>query len=189
MLKYSKIFSGILILIFSFFNSLFSQCINVNATLRGVADINLKNEYIITPNKKDKVGAIWTLNKVNLNEAFIFEFNIFLGSDDNGADGIAFVIRPEESSSFGITGSGLSYEGIKNSFAVEFDTYSNIDEKLDPRNDHTGIQIGGTSNHSNLLANLFGPFDLGNIKIIYFTKLNLNGILSLTILNTFLMLI
>ena len=49
------------------------------------------------------------------------EAELFLGNQDFGADGIAFVIQPI-SNDEGSLGGGIGYAGISPSIAIEFDT-------------------------------------------------------------------
>ncbi len=138
------------------------QCLDIGATPLQDATLNSDNEYIITPAQQNQVGAFWGVNTLDLNEGFDFEFRIFLGNDNAGADGVAFVLRGIGSSEFGNSGGGVGYESITPSFAVEFDTFTNSNQG-DPNNgsDHTGIQIDGSADHSDSTTNLFGPQVIG----------------------------
>ncbi len=156
----AKIYLFVFLFIFCA-SDIFPQCISINATTQGNAYINNQNEYIITPYANNQIGALWGQYPINLNNPFDFEFRIFLGAYDNGADGLAFVLRAEGSPSFGLSGGGVGYHGISPSFAVEFDTYRNGD-RGDLYGDHTGIQVNGSANHNVSSANVFGPVTLGN---------------------------
>ena len=73
-----------------------------------------------------------------------------------GADGFAFVIQNDNIEALGTGGKGIGYEGIRNSIAVEFDTYYNY-ENLDSYENHISVQTRGWrypnhSNHSYSLA-------------------------------------
>lgn len=63
---------------------------------------------------------------------------------EKGGDGFAFVIQnaPNSSWALGGGGHGLGYEGIENSIAIEFDTFSNLDQE-DPFYRHMGIHTAG----------------------------------------------
>src|SRR5262249_45613729 len=52
-------------------------------------------------------------------------FQAFLGTNDGGADGLAFVIHNDLDgvNAIGASGSGLGIGGIHNGLAIEFDTY------------------------------------------------------------------
>jgi hypothetical protein len=73
-----------------------------------------------------------------------------------GADGFAFVIQNQDALALGRRGSGLGYEGIKNSLAVEFDTFFNEDQ-FDPYENHVSVHTRGwrqanSANHTNSIA-------------------------------------
>ena len=76
----------------------------------------------------------------------------FLGFNDLGADGLAFLLQ-QVSTSVGTSGGGLGYQGISPSFAVEFDTWQN---PSDPSYDHLAVQKNGDLNHNG--ANNLVPF-------------------------------
>ena len=65
----------------------------------------------------------------------------------HGGDGFAFVIHgaPEEANSIGGDGEQLGYGGIRNSLAIEFDTWTNTDTQGsdDVFTDHISIHSGG----------------------------------------------
>ncbi|MGX7264606.1 lectin-like domain-containing protein [Enterococcus crotali] len=100
------------------------------------------NNVVITEKLKNQIGSIFSTeqNKINLAEDFYSEMYIYL---DGIADGVAFVMHNEPSklTQFsGLVGKGLSIYGqevnnagnvtggqLKNSFAIEFDTYYNGD--------------------------------------------------------------
>ncbi len=103
------------------------------------------NCYTITPDEFTQSGSIWNINKINLTQPFEFNFNVFLGCSDAGADGIAFVLQPI-STSVGSTGGGLGYEGIQPSIGIAIDTWVNS-ENNDPGYDHISIHRDGNIIH------------------------------------------
>ncbi len=153
------------LVLFCFWSSVYSQeCINAGLIAENDSFVSVSNEYIVTGNERDQSGAVWGADKVNLNIPFDFQFLIFLGENNDGADGVAFVLRSETSIRFGNKGLGLGFEGILNSLGVEFDTYQNKDEINDPVEDHTAIAINGNTDHNNELETLFGPVLLPNLE-------------------------
>ena len=123
--------------------------VNGNATLQANDCITL------TEAQKTKVGSVWYKDKISLKRSFDVFYSMNLGcTDGNGADGIAFVLQPI-STSIGTPGSGMGYQGINPSIAVEFDSWQN-GQNTDPTYDHTAIMINGVLEHSGQF-NLAGP--------------------------------
>jgi hypothetical protein len=110
--------------------------ITPNFILNGDATIQPGNVFQLTPAIGNQSGSVWNNIQINLNNPFHFNIDLFLGCNNGGADGIAFVLQPI-STSLGSSGGGLGYAGINPSFAVEFDTWQN---SSDPSYDHIAIQ-------------------------------------------------
>ncbi|KAI8340153.1 hypothetical protein BC941DRAFT_419556 [Chlamydoabsidia padenii] len=64
-----------------------------------------------------------------------------------GADGLAFVIQSNPNPLLGRGGCDLGYGGIRNSLAIEFDTYDSSDRCNDPSSNH--ISVHGRPNNIN----------------------------------------
>ena len=126
--------------------------ITPNFVLNGNAQIQPGNVFQLTSANNTQSGSVWNNIQINLNFPFHFNIDVFLGCNNGGADGIAFVLQPI-STSIGSGGGGLGYAGITPSFAVEFDTWQNTS---DPSHDHIAIQRNGVLNH-NGANNLAGP--------------------------------
>lgn len=125
----------------------------------------------LTPSEGRRSGAAWYRRKVNVREGFdtTLTFEISNPSqrcdmlDDvntycrsRGADGFAFVIQNVSPLALGLAGSGLGYDGIFNSLAVEMDTYHNFDQ-MDFYENHIAVMTQGwryniSANHSRSLA-------------------------------------
>lgn len=138
-----------------------STCINIDADPFGDAIITSDFEYVVTKKQTNQIGGFWGNSTISLDEDFDFSFRIFLGDNDGGADGVAFLLRGVGSNSQGSSGGGVGYQGITPSFAVEFDTYAN-GSNADPSQDHTAIQLNGNPNHNDSNANIFGPVSIGS---------------------------
>jgi len=116
-------------------------------TLNGNATQNDCHCYTLTENLNNQSGSVWNNNKINLNQSFDFTFQVYLGcNDNNGADGIAFVLQPI-SVSVGTSGGGMGFQNINPSVGVTMDTYQNTLPDADPSYDHIAIQINGVINH------------------------------------------
>jgi hypothetical protein len=110
------------------------------------------NKIVLTPDQPDQVGAAWNGAELDLLRNFDFTFNIYLGQkDDDGADGIAFVMALQESAAQ--PGQALGYQGIEPSVAVEIDNYPNDgnhegENFSDPLGDHVAVNVGGNPDHA-----------------------------------------
>lgn len=114
------------------------------------------NCYRLTQDQNFEGGSVWYQDKVDLTESFDLYFDIFLGCKDNdGADGIAFVLQPI-STSIGSAGGGLGYAGVDPSVVIEIDTWQNA-EANDPVYDHIAVQIDGNVGHGALGGSVAGP--------------------------------
>lgn len=149
----------------------------------------------LTSSKSWQNGAIWYTTRQFVQEGFetTFQFQITnLGSNPNyapGADGIVFVIQNHSASSLGAHGGGIGYgnlnspeEGIPNSIAIEFDTWSNDSNCSgcnfnDPNNNHVSVQTRGldtnTPDHNYSLGTVSNIPDLSDgtthtVKIDYY---------------------
>jgi gliding motility-associated-like protein len=133
-------------------------------TVNGNASKDNCNCYTLTPNLGTQSGSVWNVNKISLANPFDFNFTVYLGNSDAGADGIAFVLQPI-STSVGTAGGGMGFAGVTPSIAVSIDTYQNTSAS-DPTYDHIAIQRNGDIDHSTS-NNLAGPVQAlaGNANI------------------------
>ena len=133
----------------------FCQNLFAQYTLNGSATQDACNEYTLTSAVNWQGGSVWNNIKINLNQSFDFNFDVFLGNNDSpGADGIVFVLQPV-STSVGSSGGGMGYEGITPAVGVTIDTYEN-GLNNDPVYDHIAFQLNGDISHSTA-NNIAGP--------------------------------
>ncbi len=107
----------------------------------------------LTPDALWQTGSMWNAEKVNLNESFQVLMSMYFGcKDGQGADGIVFGLQPV-STSVGVSGEGIGFQGVAPSLGIEFDTYQNANLN-DPSYDHIAIVRNGDMNHgtANTLA-------------------------------------
>ncbi|HEY0041887.1 MAG TPA: PKD domain-containing protein, partial [Flavisolibacter sp.] len=135
----------------------FQQRLFAQYILNGSAQQNSCNCYTLTQPQEFKSGSVWNSNKINLNTSFDFWFNVFLGCNDIGADGIVFILQPI-STSVGSSGEGMGFGGVSPSIGIALDTYQNPNLN-DPFYDHISIQSNGIVNHANDLA---GPMPISS---------------------------
>ena len=172
----------ILLLTFVFLfctKTLYSQYI-----LNGSAQKNSCNCYTLTAAELHQSGSVWNSNKISLNNSFDFWFNVNLGCNDSGADGIVFILQPI-STSIGSSGEGMGFAGVFPSIGIALDTYQNLNQN-DPAYDHISIQSNGVVNHSNDLA---GPVAVsassGNVEDCAWHKLRITWDASTKWLRTY----
>jgi len=112
----------------------------------------------LTPDAGSKAGAAFSKNRIDVRETFTVSAEINLGTrTSNGADGIAFVLQPNSSTTLTV-GGGIGYDGVPNAFAVEFDTWQNGSELA---NDHAGLMKNNVALHTEWDVN---PVDLGELE-------------------------
>lgn len=117
----------------------------------------------LTPATQYSYGAVYLGAPQNLNNPLTYEFDMMLGQNDGGADGIVFMLHndPRGQLAHGDVGMGLGYasspntqdhmvgvsSSVSNSIAIEFDTYQNSN-KNDPSEDHIAFVKNGDNDHS-----------------------------------------
>lgn len=113
--------------------------------------------FSITPDIKQKFGAVWFNEKADISKPLTLEFVIYLGDKDNsGADGIAFVMHTDPrdtlaDGALGEEGGGLGFsrhtsqgnDKIFPSVSIEFDTWNNGNNSNDVSQDHTAVVYNG----------------------------------------------
>ena len=131
-------------------NFLFSQYqINGSATSLSC------NCYQLTPNLGTQSGSVWNTNNISLNQAFDFTFEVFLGCNDGGADGMAFGLQPI-GTGVGTSGGGMGFAGVSPSVGFYIDTYTNAGD-FDPTADHFSINANGVTVHDGGVNDFAGP--------------------------------
>ena len=68
--------------------------ITPNFILNGNATVQPGNVFQLTPAIGNQSGSVWNSIQINLNNPFHFNIDLFLGCNNGGADGIAFVLQP-----------------------------------------------------------------------------------------------
>ncbi len=153
---------------------------SANWSINGNAYISSTGEGVLT-NSPYQAGSMWYNQAFDLSKysALIADFDVYLGSNDYGADGVTFAIIDTTNglTALGAGGGSFGYGGIPNSLAVEFDTYQNT-ANSDPINDHIGIDQNGsvisliTASTSNLEdglwhhASVFIDLTVGKVTVV-----------------------
>ncbi|HEX8314746.1 MAG TPA: PKD domain-containing protein, partial [Flavisolibacter sp.] len=137
-------------ILLALFFLLFKQVSYTQYIVNGSAQKNSCNCYTLTQPVQWQGGSVWNSNKVNLTNSFDFWFNVFLGCNDGGADGIVFILQPL-STSIGSSGEGMGFGGVSPSIGIALDTYHNP-HLSDPDYDHITIQANGVIAHGSDVA-------------------------------------
>ncbi len=136
----------------------FTNPINLNF----VGNAKINGKYLqLTPAIINSVGAVWHNKTIPVVSGFKTEFSFRLREGSNnscidnslpGADGLAFVVQNFIPYAIGLSGGGIGYEGIPNSLAIEFDTFSNdstqIENYFDPNGNHIAVQTNNSGTNS-----------------------------------------
>ena len=130
-------------------------------TFNNNAAINIDNNIELTNAINSQHGSVWSNTMIDLTDNFTVETEMYFGNNDNGGDGIAFVLQ-SESVNAGSAGIGLGYQDISPSLAIEFDTFFN---NFDPfTDDHVAIVKNGNAD-SNTAHSEFAPvYNAGNLE-------------------------
>lgn len=92
------------------------------------------NCVTLTQDLNTQRGCAWDANStLNFLSDFSYEIDVYLGDDDAGADGMAFVVQndPLGRCKCGSPGGSMGAGGITNSVTVEIDTYINFEDRDD----------------------------------------------------------
>lgn len=137
---------------------LFCASASAQFTVTGSAS-NLGNDCVqLTPAVNGQQGSAWNTDQIDVSLPFCIQLSVNLGSNDGGADGIAFVLHqlgPDAPST--ATGGNMGYGNYTGgtfnpptfdpSLVIEFDTWVN-GFLGDPNEDHIALQRDGTNNHT-----------------------------------------
>ena len=133
-------------------NSTHAQSYFLNGDAQYVGD----DCYLLTESLPTQNGTVWYADQINLAEPFDLEFTMNFGTNnDNGADGIVFVLQTVGTSAIGESGGGIGFGGFDPSFGVEFDTWQN-GENGDLLADHIAMISNGDVSHVSVNA-IAGP--------------------------------
>ena len=103
----------------------------------------LQGVHILTLNSPGAAGSAMSQNRLDVRQAFSLTFEMYLGANDGGADGAAFVLHDDarESTTIGTTPGGSTHaaRGITNGIGIEFDTYDSSGASTEPSADHSNF--------------------------------------------------
>lgn len=132
--------------------SLPSSCVNrpfdaTDFNLNGNASLLTTGTFELTENAGGQGGSSWYRRRLDMRVNFRISVDLFLGNNNGGADGIAFVLQNLDTGQGG-TGGGLGYGGgtpITPSIAVEFDTWFNAGGDPPGGDDHIAFVLDGAA--------------------------------------------
>ncbi len=125
--------------------------------------------YTITPSSQNQTGGVFSPSTIDLSQPFNFTFTVYLGDDNNGADGIAFVLQPNNTipgPCWQSAGGDMGFANITTSIAIEIDTYENAGLS-DIASDHvTFVQNGDQANPLTTATNIGSDIEDGTNHIV-----------------------
>lgn len=79
----------------------------------------------LTPASGPVSGAAWSASTVDLSHSVQWNAHVYLGSNPEGADGLAFVLQHEGKAALGVAGGSIGIGGVGTAFGLKLDTYAN----------------------------------------------------------------
>lgn len=115
-----------------------------------VGDASKKDDlcYNLTDDKPSEKSALWNKQQISLFSGFDFSFDLNFGENDNGGDGIVFVLQNSNLNAIGADGRGIGYQDMNTSYAIEFDTKFDNDVASDIPCDHISVFKNGLTDQS-----------------------------------------
>ena len=129
-------------------------------SLSGLAQLNVVGDaialggdcYRLTEATGNQTGAAWSNCTIDVSQPFTMDFTVYLGNNNGGADGIAWVLQqigPQAENPS--NGGGIGYHAnppyFNPALIIEFDTYEN-GWAGDPSYDHLALQRDGSGDHT-----------------------------------------
>jgi hypothetical protein len=99
-----------------------------HANLNGAATYDsAHHNFVLTPDASGQAGSAMLNQRVDLSYDFQISFDLYLGNNAKGADGMAFVLQndPHGADALGANGGNYGAIGIKNGLGIAFDTWQN----------------------------------------------------------------
>lgn len=126
-------------------------------TFSGEARAFADGSVRLTPSRQSVRGSVFSSQRLSTGTfSTFFSFDI-IQPGNGGADGIVFILQ-NISASLGGNGQGMGYLGVKDSLAIEFDTWKN--DPHDPDGHHMAILTDGRITHDTYrAASLRGDFE------------------------------
>ena len=139
-----------------------SSGVNGAFATNGSASVVGATEVQLTPATNNNIGTLFSFGKVDFSKPFDITFEVNLGNNNGGADGMSIVFHndPAGSNAIGSGGAVFGAETIQNGIVLEIDTYDNGAATYnDINNDHTMLW-----DSDDIQTVLSSPVDFGNLE-------------------------
>ena len=125
---------------------------------------SVNHNFVLTPDVGWKAGSAMLDQRIDLSYDFQASFDIYLGNNDGGSDGLAFVLQndPLGAHAVGAFGGNYGAIGIKNGLGIAFDTWQNA-EFGDMAADHTDLFNTGVPLATSRISDQI-PIGNGNVE-------------------------
>jgi hypothetical protein len=122
----------------------------------GSAYVDDNQHIVLTQDVPDQCGSAFSVVECSLADGMVARLRVHIGKENGeAADGMAIVWQPSGYEALGRGRSGLGYDGLQHSLAIELDTYCNGDMG-DPSFPHISVHTRGalpnSSNHAHSIA-------------------------------------
>ncbi|WP_423414764.1 DUF1929 domain-containing protein [Hyphomicrobium sp. B1] len=96
--------------------------------------------FTLTPDASGQAGSVMLDQRVDLSYDFQISFDLYLGNNAKGADGVAFVLQSDSqgANALGAGGGNYGAVGMSNGLGIAFDTWQNV-ALGDVPGDHTNF--------------------------------------------------
>ena len=127
-----------------------------HAQLAGSARFLADNTIELTPDANGQRGSATSLERIDFSRAFEMSFEMLLGHNETGADGLAIIFHndPRGVEAVGESGGGFGALGIEKGVAIAFDTFANLGEMADDHTDFFVTESGSRLSDASALGQL-----------------------------------
>jgi Bacterial lectin/Domain of unknown function (DUF1929) len=135
------------------------------AILNGSATYDSSHHtFVLTPDVVGQAGSAMLSHRIDLSYDFQASFDVYLGNNSNGADGLAFLLQndPQGANAIGAAGGHYGAIQIRNGLGIAFDTYQNT-ALGDMVGDHTDFFNTGAPLETSRIGDQL-PIGGGNVK-------------------------
>jgi Bacterial lectin/Domain of unknown function (DUF1929) len=136
-----------------------------SAVVNGAANYDgTHHTFVLTPDVAGQAGSAMLNQRVDLSYDFQASFDVYLGNNANGADGLAFVLQNDPLGAKAVGGTGGNYGavGINNGLGIAFDTFQNVNVG-DMAGDHTDFFNTSLPGAASRISDQL-PIGNGNVK-------------------------